>query len=199
MMKQTTARYSEAARAQFHCTAQKNWLNDPNGLVFFDGEYHLFYQYNPFGSEWGNMHWGHAVSPDLVHWQELPIALYPNALGTIFSGSAIVDWFNMTGFQDGEGPPLVAIYTAAGGDDPGSSGQKYTQCLAFSQQMSFPCTLTLHRHVEGLRLHRNPVREIQTLRETAHQWQNLTVTPGENPLSAIRGELFEIIVEAADN
>ena len=355
-MKQTTALYGEAARPQFHFTARENWLNDPNGLVFFDGDYHLFYQYNPFGNEWGNMHWGHAVSPDLVHWTELPIALFPDALGTMYSGSAVVDWSNTTGLQTGDAPPLVAAYTAAGGDDPASAGEQYTQCLAFShdrgrtwekyagnpvlphragqnrdpkviwdpahcqwiiclylegndfalyttpnlkqwthletfalpgsdecpdffplsvegeqgpplwvfmganglyllgefdgsqftvtegpyrsdyganfyagqtysdipaadgrriqivwmrggvypempfnQQMSFPCALSLHRHAEGLRLHRNPVREIEALRRAAHHWQNLTVSAGENPLSAIRGELLEIFAEVTDH
>ena len=347
--------YCEAARPQFHYTAQANWLNDPNALVFFDGEYHLFYQYNYTGVVWGNMHWGDAVSADLVHWKEQPIALSPDTLGTMYSGSAVVDWSNTTGFGTGETPPLVAIYTAAGGDDPQSAGRMYTQCPAssadhgrtwdkyagnpvlphiangnrdpkviweeahscwvicldltgvdfalfttpdlkqwthlqtfelpgsdecpdffplqiegeagepcwvfiganglyllgtfdghrftvtegpfrpnyganfyagqtysdipaadgrriqiawmrggvypempFSQQMSFPCSLTLHRHAEGLRLHRNPVREIFQLRGAESTWHDLTVQPGENPLSAVTGELFEIQLEVAD-
>jgi fructan beta-fructosidase len=86
-------------------------MNDPNGLVFFDGEYHLFYQYNLFGIRWGNMSWGHAVSRDLVHWQHLPVALAEEGGVMIFSGSAVVDWKNTSGLGRGGSPPLVAIYT----------------------------------------------------------------------------------------
>lgn len=86
-------------------------MNDPNGMVYFDGEYHLFYQYYPDSTVWGPMHWGHAVSKDMVTWEHLPIALYPDSLGYIFSGSAVVDWKNTTGFGNGTVPPLVAIFT----------------------------------------------------------------------------------------
>ena len=86
-------------------------MNDPNGLVFYEGEYHLFYQYNPFGDKWGHMSWGHAVSPDLVHWQHLPLALAEENGVMIFSGSAVVDWKNTSGFGKDGKPPLVAIYT----------------------------------------------------------------------------------------
>ncbi|WP_086800917.1 GH32 C-terminal domain-containing protein [Streptomyces caniscabiei] len=107
-----TPLYSETYRPQFHFTPEKNWMNDPNGLVYYKGEYHLFYQYNPSGNSWGDMSWGHAVSPDLVHWRELPLALSHDDEEMVFSGSAVVDENNTTGFGTKKNPPMVAIYTS---------------------------------------------------------------------------------------
>lgn len=344
--------YDEACRPQFHFTARQGWLNDPNGLVFYDDEYHLFFQHNPYGTEWGNMTWGHAVSPDLVHWRQLPNALLPDRLGTIFSGSAVVDRRNTSGLRQGDEQTLVAIYTAAGGTSPESEGQPFTQCIAhshdrgrtwskyagnpvlphisagdrdpkvvwheptgqwimalykdgndycfyaspdlktwahlhditvpgceecpdffplpvagepgnsrwvwtaanghylvgsfdgrrfapesgphvadwganyyavqtysdipaadgrriqiawmrggrypgmpFNQQMSFPCALALRRTPAGLRLCRQPVREIETLRARTHAWEDVALGPGRNPLAGLEGELFDIRAE----
>ena len=103
--------YREAFRPQFHFTPATNWMNDPNGLVFFEGEYHLFYQFNPAGDKWGHMSWGHAISRDLLHWEHLPVALQEEDGVMIFSGSAVVDWKNTSGFGKAGKPPLVAIYT----------------------------------------------------------------------------------------
>lgn len=103
--------YSEPHRPQFHFSPQAHWMNDPNGMVYYKGEYHLFYQYYPGATVWGPMHWGHATSKDLVHWQHLPVALYPDSIGYIFSGSVVVDWNNTTGFKKGTEAPLVAIFT----------------------------------------------------------------------------------------
>jgi len=103
--------YQEQFRPQFHFSPESMWMNDPNGMVYYQGEYHLFYQHYPDDNVWGPMHWGHAISTDLVHWEHLPIALYPDELGYIFSGSAVVDWQNTSGFGTQENPPLVAIYT----------------------------------------------------------------------------------------
>ena len=103
--------YNEAHRPQIHFSPQKAWMNDPNGLVYYNGTYHLFYQYYPDSTVWGPMHWGHATSKDLVHWQHQPIALYPDSLGYIFSGSAVVDVANTSGFGKNGEVPLVAIFT----------------------------------------------------------------------------------------
>lgn len=103
--------YDEKYRPQIHFTPARNWINDPNGLVYADGVYHMFYQYNPYGNDWGNMSWGHAVSADLLHWEEKPVALTADHLGAIFSGSAVVDKDNTAGFGK---DAIVAVYTSAG-------------------------------------------------------------------------------------
>ena len=123
--------YRETYRPQFHFSPRQNWTNDPNGLVWFDGEYHLFYQYNPFGDTWGHMSWGHAVSRDLVHWEEVPVALPEENGIMIFTGSTVVDEHNTSGFCTSGKPCLVAVYT---GHTPRAANGKplQTQNLAYS-------------------------------------------------------------------
>lgn len=107
--------YREPLRAQLHFSPKRGWNNDPNGMVYTDGEYHLFFQLNPYGWNWGNMHWGHAVSPDMVHWKELPIAIYPHVPGDwVFSGGAAVDDANTSGWKSGTGSLIVAAFTSTG-------------------------------------------------------------------------------------
>ena len=142
-------------------------MNDPNGLVFYDGEYHLFYQHNPFGDVWGHMSWGHAVSRDLIHWDHLPVALHEEDGVMIFSGSAVVDLQNSSGFGNDNHHPLVAIYT-------GQSGVEQHQNLAYS----------LDRGRTWMKYERNPILSIgaRDFRDpkvfwykTTQQWVMVTV------------------------
>ncbi|MET8102740.1 GH32 C-terminal domain-containing protein [Streptomyces sp. NPDC005236] len=149
--------FSEAYRPQFHFTPAKNWMNDPNGLVYYKGEYHLFYQYNPNGNSWGDMSWGHAVSKDLVHWKELPLALSYDDKEMVFSGSAVVDWNNTTGFGTKKTPPMVAIYTSYAKD----TGVQ-AQSLAYSTDRGRTWT----------KYHGNPVIDVgsKDFRDPKVQW-----------------------------
>jgi fructan beta-fructosidase len=124
--------FTEKYRPQFHYTPKINWMNDPNGLVYYEGKYHLFHQYNPFGNQWGYMSWNHAISDDLVHWKHQPVAIPygKEEEEAIFSGSAVVDHNNTSGFGDGSRPPLVAIYTSHYTREDGSTWQ--AQSLAYS-------------------------------------------------------------------
>lgn len=110
-------------RPVYHHTPLYGWMNDPNGMVYKDGEYHLYFQYNPYGSKWGNMHWGHSVSTDLIHWNHLKPAIARDTLGHIFSGSTVVDKNNTAGYGDNA---LIALYTSAS-DEHGQ-----IQCMAYS-------------------------------------------------------------------
>lgn len=121
--------YREPLRPQVHFTVMNGWNNDPNGLIKYNGNYHMFYQYNPCAAEWGNMHWGHAVSRDLLHWEHKDIALFPDETGTMYSGSAIEDTDNLTGFGHGT---MLLYYTAAGERNLMSRNKKRTQCIAYS-------------------------------------------------------------------
>ena len=127
--------YDEELRPQFHFSPKENWTNDPNGMVYYKGTYHLFFQHNPVGINWGNMTWGHSVSSDMVHWEEIEDAIVPDELGTIFSGTATVDWNNSAGFQVGDEKTIVASYTYCGSceqfGDPGPD-EPFTQAIAYS-------------------------------------------------------------------
>ena len=127
--------YRERNRPQFHFTTKRGWINDPNGCIWHDGQYHLYYQHNPFEREWENMTWGHATSPDLLHWTEQPPVLFPDTLGTMFSGSAVFDKDNTSGFGTKKTPPLVYAYTA-------DRSEKEVQCIAYSLDGG----MTLHKY-----------------------------------------------------
>lgn len=156
----------EDYRPLYHHTPPYGWMNDPNGMFFQNGVYHLYYQHNPYGSQWENMHWGHSTSRDLVHWEHHPVALAPDALGTIFSGSAVVDSFNTAGFGKGA---IVAMYT--------SSGRNQTQSIAYSTDGG--ATFTKYEHnpviVSNFRDFRDPKL---IWHEPSHRWI-VVVTAGQ--------------------
>lgn len=134
----TTRYYQEPHRPQIHFTPEKAWMNDPNGLVFHEGLYHMYYQHHPDSNVWGPMHWGHATSKDLVQWAHHDIALFPDELGTIFSGSIVVDKENTAGFGTSENPALVAIYTQHSHSKEDAGDLDYqTQGISFSTDGGF--------------------------------------------------------------
>ena len=122
---------TEQWRPDFHFSPEKNWTNDPNGLLYHEGEWHIFYQHNPFENKWGHMSWGHATSTDLLHWKHLPVAIpeieTKDTTTWIFSGCAVLDAHNTSGFGRNGKAPLVAIYTA---DQP--KQEKESQFVAYS-------------------------------------------------------------------
>jgi fructan beta-fructosidase len=128
--------YHEVLRPQFHFSPKRGWISDTNGLIYYDGEYHLHYQHNPYGWDHSrndyNKTWGHAVSTDLVKWKELPGVIHPDHLGPIYSGSAVLDKDNSAGFRTGDEKPIVAVYTSAGGRNPWSEGKKFSQSISYS-------------------------------------------------------------------
>ena len=141
----------EKYRPLFHHTPLYGWMNDPNGLVYKEGEYHMFYQYNPYGSMWGNMHWGHSVSRDLVNWEHLPVAIERDTMGHIFSGSSVVDFNNRAGFGKGS---IISFYTSASDEN----GQ--IQCMAYSTDNGRTFTKYEHNPIltpaDGIKDFRDP-------------------------------------------
>ena len=167
--------YDEALRPRFHFTPARYFMNDPNGLVFYKDEYHLFYQHNPLGETWGHMSWGHAVSPDMLHWQHLPVALREEQGVMIFSGSVVVDWHNSSGFceaRENDRSCLVAVYTGHG---PG----RQTQNLAYSNDRGRTWTKYARNPVIdlGLKDFRDPKA---FWHEPTRRWIMVTVLPDQH-------------------
>jgi sucrose-6-phosphate hydrolase SacC (GH32 family) len=162
------ADFNQPFRPQFHFSPQQHWTNDPNGLVYFEGEYHLFFQYNPFGDQWGHMSWGHAVSKDLIHWDQLPVALPEENGIMIFTGSTVIDEHNTSGFCQNNKPCMVAIYT---GFTPESAGKKslQTQNIAYSNDRGR--TWTKYSGNPVLDLHMTDFRDPKVLwSKQSRQW-----------------------------
>ena len=118
-------------RPEIHFTAKEGWINDPNGLVYENGNYHLFAQFYP-GPVWGPMHWYHAVSRDLIHWEHLPVAMAPDELGYIYSGSAVIDTDNTSGFGEDGKPPMIAMFTHHWEEEGVPTNRHEQQSIAWS-------------------------------------------------------------------
>lgn len=168
--------YDQPFRPQVHFSPHSNWTNDPNGLVYFQGEYHLFFQYNPFGDQWGHMSWGHAVSPDLVHWKELPVAI-PEADGImIFTGSVVVDHDNTSGLCSSGSACLIAVYT---GDGNTPQGHRETQNIAYSRDKGR--SWTKYKNNPVLDLHLADFRDPNVFWDLiSHRWIMAVSLPKEH-------------------
>ncbi len=208
--KATDELYQERGRPQLHFTPARGWNNDPNGMIFADGTWHLFFQYNPFGINWGNMHWGHAASRDLLHWQELPVALFQNSLADMaFSGSAVLDVRNTSGFGSAGQAPLVLAFTSTGrGEclayslDGGQSFQEYTDNPILPHQGRDPKIIWYEPGQKWVMI---VYEEIDEKRGYAiytstnlKEWQR-TQTIQELPDFFECPELFELAVEGSDS
>jgi fructan beta-fructosidase len=171
-----TAAYDQPYRPQIHFSPRQNWTNDPNGLVYFRGEYHLFFQYNPFGDQWGHMSWGHAVSKDLLHWQELPVAIPEEDGVMIFTGSVVVDRENSSGLCDAKSECLVAVYT---GHSKTPERTRQAQNIAYSRDSGR--TWTKYGGNPVLDLHLPDFRDPSvSWDETARQWVMAVSLPKEH-------------------
>ena len=174
--------YDQPYRPQFHFSPRQHWTNDPNGLVYFEGEYHLFFQYNPFGDEWGHMSWGHAVSRDLIHWKELPVAI-PEADGVmIFTGSTVIDERNTSGFCKNGKPCMVAIYTGFTAEKKGVSPALQTQNIAYSNDRGR--TFTKYSGNPVIDLHMTDFRDPKVLWSTdSKQWIMAVSLPNDHKVA----------------
>ncbi len=170
--------YDQPYRPQFHFSPREHWTNDPNGLVYFEGEYHLFFQYNPFGDEWGHMSWGHAVSTDLMHWTQLPVALKEENGVMIFTGSAVVDSSNSSGFCRNNKPCLVAVYTGYTAEKNGHPSLQ-TQNIAYSNDRGR--TWTKYSGNPVLDLHMTDFRDPKVFWHSATQRWIMAVVATERP------------------
>jgi fructan beta-fructosidase len=175
-----TATYKERFRPQFHFSPALNWTNDPNGLVYYDGEYHIFYQSNPYENKWGHMTWAHAISKDLVHWQHLPLAIKEEKGIMIFSGTCVVDKNNTIGFGKNGAIPMVAIYT-------GHTDNNQSQCLAYS----FDKGRTWKKYAQNpiLDLHKKDFRDPKVFWYAPKQyWVMAVVLPLEHKVQFYRSQ-----------